>query len=109
MNHEPGSVKFQSSLFLSVSSHFDEHPVARREVEIVRPLDDESRDVGGEHDPRGDDAPAPLVGEHGGEPVQQLASKHGHRGDDPVPRCLGVERQDGEVGKVEEVREVKHL
>ena len=42
-------------------------------------------------------------------PVQELAGIHGHRRDDPVPRRLGVERQDGEVGKVEEVREVKHL
>ena len=94
---------------MSVSPHFDEHPIARREVEIVRPLDDEPRDIGGEHDARGDDASAPLVGEHGGESVQELAGIHGHRRDDPVPRRLGVERQDGEVGKVEEVREVKHL
>ena len=45
--------------------HFNEHPVARREIEVMRPLYDEPRNVGGEHDPRGDDAPAHVIHEHG--------------------------------------------
>ena len=75
----------------------------------MRPLDDEPRDIGGQHDPRGDDAPAPVLGKHREEPVEQTAGEHDHRGDDPVPRGLGVEHQYGEVGKVQQVREVEHL
>ena len=102
-------VIFRVHSSFSPPSHFDEHPVARREVEVVRPLNDEPCDVGGKHDPRGDDAPTSVVGEHGREPVQQAAGEHDHWGDDPVPGGLGVECQYGEVGKVQQVREVEHL
>ena len=75
-------VRIFSNELLDVT-HLDEHPVTWREVEVVRPLNDETRDVRGKHDARGDDTLTSAVGKPGEDPEHQLATKHSDWCKDP--------------------------
>ena len=97
-----------SSEILGVT-HFNENPITGREIEVVRPLYDETSNVGGEHDARGDDTLAPAVSKPGEDPEHELTGKHNDWCYHPEPGEWCMESQEDKVGNVEEVCEVKYL
>ena len=79
--------------YLPIITHLDEHPVTRREVKVVWPLNDETHNVGGKHDARVDDALASTVSKPGEDPEHQLTTEHNDWCNHPEPGKWSVECQ----------------
>ena len=78
----------------------DEDPVAGREVEVVRALDDELRHLGGEDDARRDGRLA-LPHEGLQQPPQLLQEEDDARADDPLPELGRVQDEECPVAPIE--------
>ena len=78
----------------------DEDPVAGRKVEVVRPLDDELRDLGGEDD-AGRDGGLALAHEGLQQSAELLQQEDDARADDPLPELGRVQDEECPVAPIE--------
>ena len=78
----------------------DEDPVAGRKVEVVRPLDDELRDLGGEDD-AGRDGGLALAHEGLQQSAELLQEEDDAGAHDPLPELGRVQDEECPVAPIE--------